>query len=83
MDYEDQVLISLKKLKPDTRINLENLKDPERFKDAVIYLIDFGAIDSNEYEFNRNYTVLKKHEPIDFRRFQTRNISKNQQTQKL
>ena len=59
-DYEDKVLISLQKMKPGDRVHLSRLREPERFKNAVIYLFDFGAISINDYEFNRDYTVLKK-----------------------
>lgn len=68
-DYEDKVLLKLQKLQPGARVRINGLKNPERFRKAVIYLMDFGAIDTNQYVFNADYTVLKKHEPVDFEQF--------------
>ena len=68
-DYEDKVLLKLQELRPGARIHINGLKNPERFRKAVIYLFDFGAIDINEYEFNSDYTILKKRIPVDFEQF--------------
>ncbi len=67
-DYADRVHRYLLKLQYGARISLHQLNEPERFRQAVIYLIDFLAISTNEYEFNGDYTVLKKIRPVELNR---------------
>lgn len=65
MDYEDKVLLHLQKMNPGERIYLNSLNNPARFRKSVIYLFDFGAISISDFEFNRDYTVLKRLRPIN------------------
>ena len=65
IDFADRVHRFLLKQRYGARISLERMKDPERFRKAVIYLIDFGAISTNVYEFSSDYTILRKHEPVN------------------
>jgi len=64
MDYEDKVLIRVQKLKPGEKIRMASLQNPEKFVEAVKYLMDLKAIDVGDYSFSPDYTVLFRHRNV-------------------
>jgi hypothetical protein len=60
MDYTDRVLKKLQDLKPGSRVRMENLREPDKFIEAVKCLFDEGYISCEDYIFSPDYSVLKK-----------------------
>lgn len=65
MDYLDQVYVHLKKLKPG-KYRMADLADPDRFIDAVQYLISGEWI--TDVEFTEDDQDLVKHDLTGFKK---------------
>ena len=64
MEYEDRVLLKLEKMKPGQKIRIASLQEPDRFVEAVKYLMDLKAIHVGDYSFSPDYTVLFRHRNV-------------------
>ena len=60
MNYLDRVYVFLKNMPPGARVNLKELKEPNRFICALNYLIETGLIDPNKFNRDDGWTKLKK-----------------------
>lgn len=58
MDYENQVYIWLKSIKPGSKIDITQAKEPDKLKTTIKYLMDGDWI--IDFSFSNDYKFLKR-----------------------